>query len=39
MRDGVPTVIAVEPGLYSDGGYVEIKSGALEEGDKVVVPA
>ncbi len=39
MRSGVPVVIAVEPGLYSDGGYVEISGGALEEGDKVVVPA
>ncbi|MCP9486270.1 MAG: peptidoglycan-binding protein [Gaiellaceae bacterium MAG52_C11] len=38
MRGGVPTVIEVEPGIYSDGGYVEIESGALEEGDKVVVP-
>lgn len=39
LRGGVPKVIAVEPGLYSDGGYVEITRGALKVGDKVVVPA
>jgi multidrug efflux pump subunit AcrA (membrane-fusion protein) len=39
LRGGVLNVIAVEPGLYSDGGYVEIKGGALNVGDRVVVPA
>jgi peptidoglycan hydrolase-like protein with peptidoglycan-binding domain len=33
------SVVEVTPGLYSDGGYVEIKRGAVEAGEVVVVPA
>jgi peptidoglycan hydrolase-like protein with peptidoglycan-binding domain len=35
---GVTTRVAVTPGLYSDGGFVEI-AGKIKAGDKVVVPA
>ena len=36
-RGGTPTLVAVEPGLYSDGGFVEI-TGAVTRGERVVVP-
>jgi len=39
VRGGTTTVVPVIPGLYSDGGYVEIQSGAAKAGDVVVVPA
>jgi peptidoglycan hydrolase-like protein with peptidoglycan-binding domain len=39
VRAGTTTVVEVTPGLYSDGGYVEISSGAVKPGDVVVVPA
>jgi peptidoglycan hydrolase-like protein with peptidoglycan-binding domain len=39
VRDGKTMVVPVTPGLYSDGGYVEIKGGRVEPGDVVVVPA
>jgi peptidoglycan hydrolase-like protein with peptidoglycan-binding domain len=35
---GVTRLVAVTPGLYSDGGFVEIE-GKVKAGDKVVVPA
>jgi peptidoglycan hydrolase-like protein with peptidoglycan-binding domain len=39
VRGGTTSVVEVTPGLYSDGGYVEIKRGAVKAGDVVVVPA
>jgi peptidoglycan hydrolase-like protein with peptidoglycan-binding domain len=39
VRAGTTSVVEVTPGLYSDGGYVEIKGGAVKAGDLVVVPA
>jgi peptidoglycan hydrolase-like protein with peptidoglycan-binding domain len=39
VRARTTSVVEVTPGLYSDGGYVEIKRGALKVGDVVVVPA
>ncbi len=39
VRNGTMSVVAVTPGLYSDGGYVEIKRGRVKAGDIVVVPA
>jgi peptidoglycan hydrolase-like protein with peptidoglycan-binding domain len=39
VRSGATSVVEVTPGLYSDGGYVEIKRGAVKAGDVVVVPA
>jgi hypothetical protein len=39
VRGGTTRVVEVTPGLYSDGGYVEIKRGAVKAGDVVVVPA
>lgn len=39
VREGTTRVVEVTPGLYSDGGYVEIKRGAVKVGDVVVVPA
>jgi peptidoglycan hydrolase-like protein with peptidoglycan-binding domain len=39
VRAGTTSVVEVRPGLYSDGGYVEIKRGAVQAGDVVVVPA
>jgi peptidoglycan hydrolase-like protein with peptidoglycan-binding domain len=39
VRAGTTIVVEVTPGLYSDGGYVEIKRGAVKAGDVVVVPA
>jgi peptidoglycan hydrolase-like protein with peptidoglycan-binding domain len=39
VRSGATGVVEVTPGLYSDGGYVEIKRGAVKAGDVVVVPA
>jgi peptidoglycan hydrolase-like protein with peptidoglycan-binding domain len=39
VRAGMTSVVQVTPGLYSDGGYVEIKRGAVKAGDVVVVPA
>src|SRR5262245_47594455 len=38
VRRGSTVVVPVTPGLYSDGGYVEIK-GRVKLGDVVVVPA
>ena len=38
MRNGVPTLVGVKPGFYSDDGYVEIEPGAAESGERVVVP-
>jgi peptidoglycan hydrolase-like protein with peptidoglycan-binding domain len=38
MKNGVPTLVAVRPGFYSDDGYVEIEPGAVEAGARVVVP-
>ena len=37
VRGGRPTLVAVEPGLYSDGGFVAIK-GAVRGGERVLVP-
>jgi peptidoglycan hydrolase-like protein with peptidoglycan-binding domain len=39
VRAETTSVVEVTPGLYSDGGYVEIKRGAVKLGDVVVVPA
>jgi len=39
VRAGTTSVVEVTPGLYSDGGYVEIERGAVTAGDVVVVPA
>jgi peptidoglycan hydrolase-like protein with peptidoglycan-binding domain len=39
VRAGTTSVVEVTPGLYSDGGYVEIKRGAVKAGGVVVVPA
>lgn len=39
VRAGTTTVVEVTPGLYSDGGYVEIERGRVKAGDVVVVPA
>jgi peptidoglycan hydrolase-like protein with peptidoglycan-binding domain len=39
VRAGATSVVEVTPGLYSDGGYVEIKAGRVQVGDVVVVPA
>jgi peptidoglycan hydrolase-like protein with peptidoglycan-binding domain len=39
VRAGTTSVVEVTPGLYSDGGYVEITRGAVKAGDVVVVPA
>jgi peptidoglycan hydrolase-like protein with peptidoglycan-binding domain len=39
VRTGTTTVVGVTPGLYSDGGYVEIERGGVKAGDVVVVPA
>jgi len=39
VRAETMIVVPVTPGLYSDGGYVEINGGAVEAGDIVVVPA
>jgi peptidoglycan hydrolase-like protein with peptidoglycan-binding domain len=39
VRDGTTSVVVVTPGLYSDGGYVEITRGRVKAGDVVVVPA
>jgi peptidoglycan hydrolase-like protein with peptidoglycan-binding domain len=38
-RAGTTTVVEVTPGLYSDGGYVQITRGRVKAGDVVVVPA
>ncbi|MCA1683817.1 MAG: efflux RND transporter periplasmic adaptor subunit, partial [Actinobacteria bacterium] len=37
VRGGRPTLVAVAPGLYSDGGFVAVK-GAVRAGEQVVVP-
>jgi peptidoglycan hydrolase-like protein with peptidoglycan-binding domain len=39
VRAGTTTVVEVTPGLYSDGGYVQIRRGRVKAGDAVVVPA
>jgi peptidoglycan hydrolase-like protein with peptidoglycan-binding domain len=39
VRSGTTSVVEVTPGLYSDGGYVEIERGEIKAGDIVVVPA
>jgi peptidoglycan hydrolase-like protein with peptidoglycan-binding domain len=39
VRGETTTVVEVTPGLYSDGGYVEVRRGAVKPGDSVVVPA
>jgi ABC-type phosphate/phosphonate transport system ATPase subunit len=39
VRAGTATVVEVTPGLYSDGGYVQITPGRVKAGDVVVVPA
>jgi peptidoglycan hydrolase-like protein with peptidoglycan-binding domain len=39
VRDGTTSVVPVTPGLYSEGGYVEIKGAGVKAGDRVVVPA
>jgi len=39
VRDGTTSVVPVTPGLYSEGGYVEIKGTGVKAGDRVVVPA
>jgi peptidoglycan hydrolase-like protein with peptidoglycan-binding domain len=39
VRAGTTSIVEVTPGLYSDGGYVEITRGAVKAGDVVVVPA
>lgn len=39
VRAGKTSVVEVTPGLYSDGGYVELTRGAVKRGDVVVVPA
>jgi peptidoglycan hydrolase-like protein with peptidoglycan-binding domain len=39
VRGGTTTVVPVTPGLYSDGGHVEIKGTGVKAGDRVVVPA
>jgi peptidoglycan hydrolase-like protein with peptidoglycan-binding domain len=39
VRAGETSVVEVTPGLYSDGGYVEITRGRVKAGDVVVVPA
>jgi peptidoglycan hydrolase-like protein with peptidoglycan-binding domain len=38
VRGGTTRVVVVTPGLFSDGGYVVIKRGAVKAGDVVVVP-
>jgi peptidoglycan hydrolase-like protein with peptidoglycan-binding domain len=39
VRDGTTSVVPVTPGLYSEGGYVEINGTGVKAGDRVVVPA
>jgi peptidoglycan hydrolase-like protein with peptidoglycan-binding domain len=39
MGAGTATVVEVTPGLYSDGGYVELTRGQVRAGELVVVPA
>jgi peptidoglycan hydrolase-like protein with peptidoglycan-binding domain len=39
VRAGTTSVVAVTPGLYSDGGYVELTRGRVKARDVVVVPA
>jgi peptidoglycan hydrolase-like protein with peptidoglycan-binding domain len=39
VRPETTSVVEVTPGLYSDGGYVQITRGAVKAGDLVVVPA
>jgi peptidoglycan hydrolase-like protein with peptidoglycan-binding domain len=39
VRGEEKTIVPVTPGLYSDGGYVEITRGGVKAGDVVVVPA
>jgi peptidoglycan hydrolase-like protein with peptidoglycan-binding domain len=39
VRAGTTSLLEVTPGLYSDGGYVELERGAVKVGDVVVVPA
>jgi peptidoglycan hydrolase-like protein with peptidoglycan-binding domain len=39
VRGSATVIVPVTPGLYSDGGYVEIEQGDLKPGDRVVVPA
>jgi peptidoglycan hydrolase-like protein with peptidoglycan-binding domain len=39
VRAGTTSVVEVTPGLYSDGGYVEITRGGVKSGDIVVAPA
>jgi peptidoglycan hydrolase-like protein with peptidoglycan-binding domain len=39
VRAGTTTVVEVTPGLFSDGGYVQVRRGGVKAGDVVVVPA
>lgn len=39
VRGGTTQVVSVKPGLYSDGGYVEVERGRVKAGDLVVVAA
>jgi peptidoglycan hydrolase-like protein with peptidoglycan-binding domain len=39
VRGETTTIVTVTPGLYSDGGFVEITGGNVKAGDGVVVPA
>jgi peptidoglycan hydrolase-like protein with peptidoglycan-binding domain len=39
VRAETTSVVEVTPGLYSDGGYVEITGGSVKAGEIVVVPA
>lgn len=39
VRDRSTDVVPIVPGLYSDGGYVEIERGRVRVGDLVVVPS
>jgi hypothetical protein len=39
VRAGTTTVVEVTPGLYSDGGYVQITRGGVKAGDVGFVPA
>jgi len=39
VRAGKTSIVEVTPGLYSDGGYVEITRGKVKPGDVVVAPA
>jgi peptidoglycan hydrolase-like protein with peptidoglycan-binding domain len=39
VRQGGRELVAVQPGLYSDGGFVEITGDGIQAGDRVVVPA